>query len=162
MKHDNDDPSNLAMINPDEKLELPSGIDGWVLTSGGICVGRVTISGGELHFEWASSGAAWPANFKIEDPTGFTVPSINVEDKYEHNAFGSTSGSHDVSGCDYEIIVDGDTVGWMKLNGSNTEWYAHPSYTSGGYLDNGGHSLEFVANTTGGSVAAYKVVDGAL
>lgn len=161
MKHSSND-NPLGGIAPGRTLEIPGDIDGWILVVGGTEEGKVEIDSGEIRFRWSSSGAAWPSSFTIEKPSGHTVPTLNYQDKYQHNAFSGSASSHDVSGCDYKIINDGNTIGWMKLNASSTDWYGSPSYVTGGYLDIDGSSVEFAANDTSGSVSAYKVTDAEL
>lgn len=161
MKHSRDD-SPLQGIKPGRTLEVPIDIDGWILTDGGTEVGKIEVASGEIRFRWSSSGAAWPSTFKLEKPNGHTVPTLTYQDKYEHNAFSGSAASHDVSGCDYKLVDDGNTIGWMKLNASNTEWYGVPAYVSGGYLDVTSDTLEFAANNTVGNQTAYKVTDDEL
>lgn len=161
MKHSSND-NPLGGIAPGRTLEIPADIDGWILVVGSNTEGKIEIDGGEMRFRWSSSGAAWPSSFKLEKPNGHTLPTLNYQDKYEHNAFSGGSASHDVSGCDYELINDGNTIGYMKLNASSTDWYGVPSFVSGGYLDVTGDELEFAANTASGSVTTYKVTDAEL
>jgi len=152
--------SGLKGLRANGTLEVPTSFTGRVLVVNSVCEGEIEITSGELRFKWSSSTVAFPAAFNIEKPAGYTVPTINHTDKYEHQAFTGSTSSHDVSGCHYEIKVDGDTVGWMKLNSTNTEWYAAPGYLVSGYFD--GDTLEFVANSASGSETAYKVTDDAL
>lgn len=154
--------AGLRALGPGGTLEVPSDIDHWVIMISGNEEGEIEVDSGEIRFRWSSSGVAWPTSFKLEEPNGHTVPTITAQDKYEHNAFSGSASSHDISGCDYKLYNDGNVIGYMKVNASNTEWYGIPAYVSGGYLVVDGSALEFAENTDTGSVTAYKVVDDEL
>lgn len=142
--------------------EVPGDFNGYVLTVGGVVKGEIEVDtlSGEMRFKWASSTVAWPSSFKLEKRNGRTVPTTTHEDKYTHGPFPSTSDSYDVSGCQWKIVFDGTTVGWLHRSGSATTWYAVPSEVDGGYYD--ADELSFEPNDASGLATAVEVVDTAL
>ncbi len=154
----------LKGLRPDDTLEVPVTTNGWLVVDGGSVVGKMVIDtvADEVAFKWESASVAWPASFTLEKPDGHSVPTMTTSDVYEHQAFPGGSASFDVSGCDYEIKDGSTVIGWLKVNGSNTEWYGKPAYVSGGYLDVTGTSLTFDANTATGNETAHKLVDDEL
>ena len=157
----NDACTRLKGLRPDDTLEVPIDTNGWLVVDGSTVVGKMIIdtTNDEVTFKWASASAAWPSSFTLEKPSGHSEPTYNESDIYEHQAFPSGSASYDVSGCDYEIKDGSTTIGWMKVNGSNTTWYGVPAHVSGGYLSVTGTSLSFDANTTTSNQTVHKLVD---
>lgn len=151
--------ADVLASGPDKTLEIDPNMNGYVLKDGSTVIGELEIQGGEIRFKWASSGVAWPSSFTVEDPTGHTIPTIAVKDEYDHNTFPGSSASHDISACEYEILDGSTTVGWLKVNATETVWYGVPAYVSGGYLQYTSGSLTFSANGSSGSQTLLKVTD---
>lgn len=141
-----------------DTLEIDPGVDGFLVLNGSTIIGTLEIDSGELRFKWTSSGVAWPSTFTVEDPDGRSAPTTTVEDVYEHQTFPS-SASHDISSCDYQITSGANVIGWMKLNGGNTEWYGVPAHVSGGYFVISGGVMTFKPNSASGTQTTHKVVD---
>lgn len=142
----------------DDTLEVHPGSHGWLILDGSNIIGELQIGSGEMSFNWTSSTVAWPSTFTVEAPAGRSAPTTTVADTYEHQTFPA-SASHDISSCDYKISSGVNVIGWLKLNGSNAEWYGVPAYVSSGYLVVSGGEMTFKANDVSGSQTAHKLVD---
>ncbi len=143
--------------------EVHGDFNGYVLDVGGAAKGdfEMDLSNNKVTFHWEDSGSAWPSQFKLAPPAGYSVPTTTHAETFEHKSFTATAATHDITACQYELRYGSTTYGWMRYDSHGTTWYAVPSQlTKDGLID--APELEFVPNTTSGTVTATKIYDSSL
>lgn len=166
----NDNDAHLeGIVSRDDGQRDPGGkevhgdFNGYVLDVGGVAKGHfeMDLANDKVIFHWEDTSSAWPSQFKLAPPGGYSVPTTTHAETFEHKSFTATATSHDVSGCQYELRYGTTTFGWMRYDSHGTTWYAIASkLTKDGLID--APELEFVPNTVTSAVTAIKLYDSSL
>lgn len=129
---------------------------GYVLHVGGAAQGELDVDpvNDTATFHWANATVAWSSTFKAIDAG--TAPSTAVSDTYENPGFGGSTGSYDISGCQWQVESEGTVIGWLYRSGSGLIWYGKAAYVgTDGHFDV--DSVVFAPNTGTGSVTVHKL-----